>query len=426
MLPQAASRRDRTDWPGHDRRVAEAADDRHTSNRGNEEGRMSRRLSARWLSAPVFGWRDIGVGDLTFAALVSLFAVGLSSGLTSHANPHRGVAAALAVLLMTAPVAFARRSPLPTAAVLAGGAAFNWLVIGHQIRCGATLPAVFYAAFMVGSRLLSRREVGIGAALVAANVICQCFSDPKLGPAVSLFLLPIALGFGGAGRLLHGRNAAAAALRTRTAELREQREQNAQLAVAAEHARITDDLDSFLQVRVGQIAAAAATGRDTLGSEPDQAQHAFVEIQDTGRETLAHMRGVVAGLRDNAPTEPQPVLAQLDRLLSEALQAQARLQVTGDPRLLPPGVELSGYRIVEHLLVALEDDPNSRIEVEVEFGPEALALTVVGPSARRGDVRPALAAATERAALHGGTVRTKTNGGLRETVVRLPLTARHA
>jgi hypothetical protein len=137
------------------------------------------------------------------------------------------------------------------------------------------------------------------------------------------------------------------------------------------------------------------------------------------------MRGVVAGLRDNAPTEPQPVLAQLDRLLSQAKAGETRLQVTGDPRLLPPGVELSGYRIVEHLLVALDDDPSAQIDVGVAFGSQDLVLTVVGPSARREAVRPALAAATERAALHGGTLRTKTTAGRRETVVLLPLTAAH-
>jgi hypothetical protein len=97
--------------------------------------------------------------------------------------------------------------------------------------------------------------------------------------------------------------------------------------------------------------------------------------------------------------------------------------VTGDPRLLPPGLELSGYRIVEHLLLALENDATARIDVTVAFAPAVLELTVVGPSARATDVRPALAAATERAALHGGTLRSHARDGRRETVVLLPLVA---
>jgi signal transduction histidine kinase len=138
------------------------------------------------------------------------------------------------------------------------------------------------------------------------------------------------------------------------------------------------------------------------------------------------MRGVVADLRDQAPTRPQPVLAQLDRLLGQVTPAETRLQVTGDPRLLPPGVELSGYRIVEHLLVALENHASARIDVVVVFGPDALELRVTGPSGRGNTVRPALAAASERAALHGGTLRTQTQGSRLETVVLLPLVAGRA
>jgi signal transduction histidine kinase len=387
---------------------------------------MSRRISARWLTAPVFGWRDVGIADLGFALVLSAGAVGLASGLSHPDEANTGVAAAFAILLMTAPMAFARRSPLGAAATLAFGGAFNWIVIGHMVRCGATLPAAFYVAFMIGSRSIRRSQTVTAMALVAVNIFCQSVSDPRLGAGVATYMVPIAIAFLAAGRLLHGRNATVAQLRSRTAELRDQREQNARLAVAADQARIADDLDSYLHDQVGQIAAAAAAGRGTLASKPDQAQDAFVAIQDTGRETLTHMRGVVANLKDPAPTEPQPVLAQLDRLLSHALQGEARLQVTGDPRLLPPGVELSGYRIVEHLLVGLEDDATARIDVGIAFQPDELVLTVVGPRARRVDARPALAAATERAALHGGTLRTTTNGGRRETVVLLPLAASHA
>jgi signal transduction histidine kinase len=194
--------------------------------------------------------------------------------------------------------------------------------------------------------------------------------------------------------------------------------------VEADQARIAGDLDEFLRDRVDQIAAAAAAGRQRLAADPDEARETFVAIQDTGRETLTHLRDVVAGLHDPAATGPQPVLAQLDRLVGEATHANARLRVTGDPRLLPPGVELSGYRIVEHLLVALERDPS--VDVELAFGAETLTLTVAGPGSHRADVQAALAAATERAVMHGGTLRTRTTGAWRETVVRIPLANAHA
>ena len=80
------------------------------------------------------------------------------------------------------------------------------------------------------------------------------------------------------------------------------------------------------------------------------------------------MRQVVGSLRAEAPTGPQPVLAQLDRLLGESDTPDVRLRVRGDPRLLPPGLELAGYRIVEHLLSTLEKNPTAAGSVEVDFG----------------------------------------------------------
>ena len=71
------------------------------------------------------------------------------------------------------------------------------------------------------------------------------------------------------------------------------------------------------------------------------------------------MRDVVADLHDGdgpAGTVPGPVLARLDRLLAEAGEGPAQLRVVGDPRLLPPGLEVSAYRIVERLLEATDRD----------------------------------------------------------------------
>jgi signal transduction histidine kinase len=387
---------------------------------------MTRWTPAKWLADPVFGLRDVGVGDLALAVVLSALGVASISGLTDSSN-HGGVAASLAVLVMTAPVVLARRRPVLVAAILAAGAGLNWGLFDDMVRCGVALPAVFYVGFVIGSRCAEWRSAAVGVGFLVVNLVCQGYSDPRLGgPSVVVYMVPITAGFLVAGRLLQVRNAAVAGLRARTAELREQREENARLAVAADQARLAGDLDGYLHDRVDDIAAAAAAGRAALDSQPERAEDAFVAIQHTGRATLAHMRSVVADLRDQAPTGPQPVLAQLDRLLGQVAPAETRLQVTGDPRLLPPGVELSGYRIVEHLLVALENDASARIDVVVAFGPDALELRVTGPCGRGDTVRPALAAASERASLHGGSLQTQTQGSRLETVVLLPLVAGRA
>jgi signal transduction histidine kinase len=384
----------------------------------------SRRTWARVITGPTFGISDVGWGDIALALFLSVFAIlivthGRSGGHVLDA----GWTGALAVLLMTLPVAFARKRPLVVASVLLAGALVNWGAIGHYVRCGATLPAVFYMAFVIGSRCQGRDRF-IGEALVIGSIVVQCESDPQLYPVGNaLVFIPISLAFLGAGYLLHRRNVTVEALRARTMELHEQRERNANLVVEADRARIAGDLDRYLHSQVHDMAAAAAAGRESLDVGADEATDAFVSIQGTGRETLTHMRQVVGSLREEAPTGPQPVLAQLDRLLGQTDVLDVRLQVTGDPRLLPPGLELSGYRIVEHLLATLEKNPVSEARVEVVFGVDALEFKVVGPSVRESTARPALAAATERAHLHGGTVRSSTRDGLRETLVLIPLSA---
>jgi signal transduction histidine kinase len=401
-----------------------AKDDNNSRNFETRWVMSSRRTWGGGITRPTVGITDLGWGDIALAVLLSVFAMlivthGRSGGHVLDA----GLAGALAVLLMTLPVAFARRRPLVVAGVLVAGALINWGAVGHYVRCGSTLPAVFYVAFVVGSRCRGRDRV-IGEMLVIGSILVQCASDPQLYPiSNAVVFIPISLAFLGAGHLLHRRNVTVEALHARTLELHAQRERNAHLAVEADRARIAGELDEYLHAQVHDIAAAAASGREALGAGPDEAAAAFVSIQGTGRETLAHMREVVGSLREEAPMGPQPVLAQLGRLLDRDGKHDVRLQVTGDPRLLPPGLELSGYRIVEHLLGTLEESPESEARVEVVFGVDALELKVVGPSGRESTVRPALAAATERAHLHGGTLRSSTRDGLRETLVLIPLTA---
>jgi signal transduction histidine kinase len=386
---------------------------------------MRRRTWARVITGPTFGITDLGWGDIALALLLSVFAVVIVTHGKSHGHRYdAGWTGALAVLLMTLPVAFARKRPLVVATALLGGALVNWVAIGTYVRCGATLPAVFYMAFVLGSRCQGRDRY-IGEGLVIASILVQCESDPQIYPVTTAILfIPISLAFLGAGYLLQRRNVTVEALRVRTVELEEQRERNANLAVEADRARIAGDLDQYLHEQVHEIAAAASAGRESLDSEPAQAAGAFVAIQGTGRDTLTHMREVVGSLREAAPTGPQPVLAQLDRLLGQADELDVGLTISGDPRLLPPGLELSGYRIVEHLLDTLEKNPSAAAQVEVSFGTDALEFKVVGPSVRESVARPALAAATERAHLLGGTVRSSVQDGLRETLVLIPLGAR--
>jgi signal transduction histidine kinase len=378
-----------------------------------------------WLWRPVRNTRDIGWGDIGLATLLSVWAILLVTGALPGSTDHGGALAAIGVLAMTAPVAWERRAPLVAAAVVAAGALANGWLIGRMARCGPALPAVLLIAFFAGTRLNWRR-LAMAALLCMVNVAAQTAYDPRLGPGFGFLAvgLPAVVLACMAGRLVHERGVAATALRARNAELRAQREQTAELAVAADRARVAEDLHDFVRERITGMADAATTGRDLITADPAAAADALARVESSGRETLAQMREVVGNLRAERLTGPQPVLADLDSLLERATTADARLQVSGSPRALPAGLELSAYRIVEHLLEALEDAPGARIDVHLRFGDDALELNVSGPATRQPGT--AFATAHERVALLGGTLEVETGSERCTALVWLPLAPGYA
>jgi signal transduction histidine kinase len=377
-----------------------------------------------WANATVAG---LNVVDILVAVALSVYAVFLTSGaLHPYWRPARlgVVGASIGVLAMTMPVAWRRRDPVGAAAVLAGGAVLNGVVIGHMVRCGPSLPAVFLVAFAVGA-YCDRTRAGVGLALCAINVAAQSVYDPRLGAPVMVMMIPVSAAFFALGRVSRARTAGAESLRRRTEELRRQREETARLTVAADRARLSEELDSALRGQIDRIATTAAAGRAALGDDSSTTQEALVSIEHDGREVLRQMREIV-GTLDEAPSEPQPSLAELSALMSRATTATTRLTIEGNPRRLPAGVELSGYRIVEHLLVALADSPDATIDVRLCFGPDAFELHVSGPPARHVELPVVLAAARERAALHAGVLDGRIERGVCHATARVPLISGYA
>jgi signal transduction histidine kinase len=371
-----------------------------------------------WTSSTVAGLSSI---DVVAAVLLSALAAGMTSGVlqTSYHAPDEGLAAAIGVLPMTAPVAWRRRWPEAAAATLAVAAIGNGLLFGLMVRCGATLPAVFLVAFSVGEYLQLVRSLVVFV-LCAANVVAECFYDAKLGPGEVPALLVILAGFFVAGRLVRARTQAAATLRNQSVELRRQRAATAEVAVNADRARMAGDLDSALRGRLDDIASVAAVGRDAAHADPTMAHQALRDIEDRGRQILHHMREMVGTYRE-AATEPQPTLAGLPQLVARMTSADARVTMEGTPRPLPAALELSAVRIIEHLLLTLEDAPTAIIGIRLRFESEAIELHVDGSPATQANPAAALDAARQRAALHGGTVEWRSSHGRYSAAARLPL-----
>lgn len=97
------------------------------------------------------------------------------------------------------------------------------------------------------------------------------------------------------------------------------------------------------------------------------------------------MLGVVRAEDYEAPDAPQPTLAEIDRLLDNVRETglETEKTVTGAVRVLPQGVELSAYRIVQEALSnTLRHAPGATAKVEIGYVLGGLGVRVVNGPAR--------------------------------------------
>src|SRR5262249_41371522 len=126
--------------------------------------------------------------------------------------------------------------------------------------------------------------------------------------------------------------------------------------------------------------------------------------------------------------EPAPSLSRLDVLADRVRAAglEVRIRTEGEPRALPPGVELSAYRIVQEALTnTLRHAQAERADVLVRYRPNELELEV-SDNGRGSEPLTAgghgLMGMRERAAIFGGQVEAGPRPGVGFRVrVLLPL-----
>ena len=319
-------------------------------------------------------------------------------------------------LLVTVPLLWRRVAPLPAVCAALAGLAINELLVGTDVvRCGVVFPTAFVFAFTTGS-LLDGPEARKGLALSLGLVLLD--GTVEFGPPVTIVMAAVAAAMWGIGRVVQSRQRMADELEVKTAELRRARDERARMEVATDRSRISAELDALLHRRLAELARMASD--DARPTDPAGAAAALADIERESRRTLEEMRAVVGVLREDdadAPTAPQPTLTHLEGLLLRAKGGDARLSVEGDPRVLPPAVELSAYRITEQLLEALEDAPD--VEVKVRFSDDSLELEVSGPARRR--AKASIERARERVRLESGTLEATVKGGRAEASVSLPV-----
>ena len=346
----------------------------------------------------------------------------------------RGPFALNAILLVLVGPAVLVRRRRPLAALLI------WAVVAVLMAAFLTQPSEINSLFLglmlfpwaVGSGLDGRWSVaGLAAAVAAISVVALDADDFVWGDV--FFPCAFAAMFWLAGRAVRSRSRLTAELHEAAVRLHEQREAEAEAAVADERRRIAREMHDVVAHSVSTMVIQAGGARRILERDPARAVEAAELIERTGRDALKEMRhllGVLHAGEDVAELAPQPSLQGLEGLAERARAAglPVTLRVEGERRELPSGVDLAAYRVVQEALTNALKHGGGPAEVLVRFGEDDLRLEIAdagrapGGAPRLGGSGQGLVGMRERVRVFGGELRTGPRpGGGYEVVARLPL-----
>jgi len=321
---------------------------------------------------------------------------------TAFSSGERAVAAA-GGLVFTLSLAWRRRAPLVVLAV-----AIVTMLLANLVSA-LDAPATPAIALVVAVYSVGAHTAGLRASIGALGVagVIGVTAARQLSLADVLFIAMIVGGAWLAGRAIRHR-------RLRETQL-EREKAEAEAAIAEERTRIARELHDVVAHAISVIVLQARGGRKLLDAEPEEARQALDAIERTASQALGEMRRLLGLLRESdaeLALAPQPTLSRLEDLVGQVREAGLPVEVAveGEPRELPPGVDLSAYRIVQEALTnALKHAGPATARVTVRYGDGELDLEIsddgVG-AGNGGGAGQGLAGIRERVAVFGGDVET--------------------
>jgi signal transduction histidine kinase len=269
--------------------------------------------------------------------------------------------------------------------------------------------AIMLAAYsaIVHSRFRGAAVLSVLLAGVMVTAVYPNTSIPQTGRFTALFVLvPVVLIGSAMRRWRHQAGDSAERLRRAEAEHRAATVR----ALAAERSRIAGELHDVVTHNVSVMVVQAGAARRVLAGSPDDARAALLAVEASGRTALVelqHLLGLLSPVEGmqaqtdagepDAPLQPQPGLDLLESLVDRVAAAglPVELTVTGQPRTLPPGLDLTAYRVVQEALTnAMKHAGRAAAVVTLDYREDAVVVDVSDNGGR--DHRPGRAASSAR------------------------------
>ena len=236
------------------------------------------------------------------------------------------------------------------------------------------------------------------------------------------------------GETTRGRRAYLAQVEERALAAERSREDEALRRAGEERIRIARELHDILAHRISMISVQSGVGAHLMERRPEEARRALLAINEASKEALQELRATLGVLRqvdEPDPRTPAPGLAQLTGVIASTTAAgvDVRLDVSGEPRDLPAGVDLAAYRIIQESLTNVVRHARAatariaiayrRADVLIEIEDDGRGTADIGHETPGGN---GMLGMRERATALGGELEAgpQAGGGFRVTA-RLPL-----
>ncbi|SEF18694.1 sensor histidine kinase [Jiangella alba] len=364
-------------------------------------------------------WRETAI-------LAATFVLCLSGGV-AHADGTFGPppAAAYVVAVLTCAV-LPLRHRVPLAALAATTLCGMAVAPVDLLLTPLVVAPIAVAAYALAVRDERRAAVAIplsAALLVSTTPLVETLSwqdVTRLGTVIAVPLVAGVLGWS-----VQNRRAYLGAVEERARRAEKSRESEARRRVAEERVRIARELHDLVAHQITLANAQAMVAAQMFDVRPEQTRTSLEDVIETTRNALDDLRATVGLLRQSgdavAPAEPAPGLSRLPTLLESFSRAglDVSMHQEGTARPLPPGVDLTAYRIIQEALTNVTKHAGSgSARVGLDWNRDRLTITVAddGNDAPPAPDRPpgfGLIGMRERAAAVGGqlSARRRPEGG---------------
>ncbi|MDT0610402.1 sensor histidine kinase [Streptomyces lancefieldiae] len=229
------------------------------------------------------------------------------------------------------------------------------LLLSPLVMAPVAITAYAYAlAARTERRAASAVSLSSAALLVASIPLSGGLSWQDASRMGSVAAFPLVAGV--LGHSVRNRRAYLAAVEERARRAEESRDREARRRVAEERVRIARELHDLVAHQITLANAQATVAAHLFDARPEQTRKSLKELVETTGHALDELRATVGLLRQSgdaaAPAEPAPGLSTLPTLLESFRRAGLEVSVhqEGTARPLPPGVDLTAYRIVQEAL----------------------------------------------------------------------------